>query len=221
MADEPQRVVVQASRLDDSILPPGFPLAYRLYVIQQGSDLQNVADASNNASGAAYQAELKNEEQDQRINDLNDGLTQLRIEVDLRLDSAESAIVVIQSNISSIQADMVSKSATVNQSVQAGGGSLLVGSVTSPTADKLQVAGSENVSVSYKVSGLQVVGARQTGWTAATGTSLLGVFNASQAYSTGTAYSQAELQAIAQGLVQARQRIKALEDMARTHGLIA
>ncbi|MGX8939600.1 DNA stabilization protein [Symbiopectobacterium sp. Eva_TO] len=66
----------------------------------------------------------------------------------------------------------------------------------------------------------QVVGPRETGWAAATGTAFIGAFNADQSYAAGATYSQAEIQALAAGLVKAQQRIKALEDMARTHGLI-
>jgi hypothetical protein len=55
----------------------------------------------------------------------------------------------------------------------------------------------------YYIGTNKVVGARDTGWTASTGTALKGAF------ATGTAT-----------LVQAAQRIKALEDAMRAHGLI-
>ncbi|EOC8646115.1 phage tail protein, partial [Salmonella enterica subsp. enterica serovar Mbandaka] len=66
----------------------------------------------------------------------------------------------------------------------------------------------------------KVIGARQTGWTAATGAALLGAFNANQTYTVSATYTQSEVSALATGLQQARQRIKALEDAIRTHGLI-
>jgi hypothetical protein len=53
------------------------------------------------------------------------------------------------------------------------------------------------------VGGTKVVGARDTGWTASTGTALKGAF------ATGTAT-----------LVQTAQRVKAIEDALRAHGLI-
>ncbi|MGP4914023.1 phage tail protein, partial [Hafnia alvei] len=65
-----------------------------------------------------------------------------------------------------------------------------------------------------------VVGSRQTGWTASTGTALLGAFNASQTYTVSATYTQSEVSSMATGLQQARQRIKALEDALRAHGLI-
>ncbi|MCI0267199.1 UNVERIFIED_ASMBLY: phage tail protein, partial [Cronobacter sakazakii] len=45
-------------------------------------------------------------------------------------------------------------------------------------------------------------------------------FNANQSYSASTTYTQSEISALATGLVQARQRIKAIEDALRAHGLI-
>lgn len=73
---------------------------------------------------------------------------------------------------------------------------------------------------SYLVAGLQVVGPRVTGWTAATGTALLGAFNSNTTYAAGVVYLQAEATAAYAGLTEARQRIKALEEAMRTHGLI-
>lgn len=70
------------------------------------------------------------------------------------------------------------------------------------------------------VGGTQVIGPRQTGWTAATGTPLLGSFNANQSYTIGTTHTQSEVAALATGLQQARQRILALETVLRLHGLI-
>lgn len=223
MADDPKKVTVSATRIDASILPPGFSIAYRLYVMQQTDDLKNIADASNNANDLAYQATIKNEEQDVTLADHESRIASLRIDVNnhelritinegnitslsARLNTAEGAVSSLsvrvgnaESSIIALQGDYVSKSVTASQTL------------LSPL----------NVTTSYSVGGTKVIGTRQTGWTAATGTALLGAFNANQAYSASATYTQAEIQALASGLVQARQRIKALEDMARTHGLIA
>lgn len=75
-------------------------------------------------------------------------------------------------------------------------------------------------ATAYLVGANQVVGPRVTGWTAATGTALLGAFNGNTTYAAGVVYLQAEATAAYAGLVEARQRIKALEDSMRTHGLI-
>lgn len=75
-------------------------------------------------------------------------------------------------------------------------------------------------AASYLVAGLQVVGPRITGWTAATGTPYYGAFNGNTTYAAGATYLQAEAAAVASGLLEARQRIIALEKAMRDHGLI-
>ncbi|MFR0657077.1 phage tail protein, partial [Pantoea sp. SIMBA_079] len=52
------------------------------------------------------------------------------------------------------------------------------------------------------------------------GTGLKGSFAADTSYTIGTTYPQAQVQALANGLREARQRVKALEDALRSHGLI-
>lgn len=294
-------VAIQATRIDATLLPRNiFSQPYLLYVIQQGTDLGNVANKANEAGQGAWDAQVKNDEQDlvlanhesrieaaeatlvnheqrieaaettlanheqritaaetelenheqristaeatlinheERINTAETELADHEIRIaaneaeiadhetrinqnttdisalDTRLDTAESDIDTLKTN-------SISKAVSTSQSVQATGGSFLVGNVPAPTTDKLQVGGSVNVSVSYKVAGLQVLGERQTGWAAATGTANKGSFNADQAFTVGTTYSQTEVQTLANALVDTRQRLKALEDMARTHGMI-
>lgn len=75
-------------------------------------------------------------------------------------------------------------------------------------------------AASYFVAGLKVVGARITGWTAAVGTPNYSGFNGSTTYAVGAVYSQTEVAALASGLLEARQRIIALEKAMRDHGLI-
>ncbi|GAB0954683.1 tail protein [Escherichia coli] len=223
-------VIVQATRLDTSILPRNiFSQSYLLYVIAQGADVGNVANKANEAGQGAYDAQVRNDEQDVILVDHEERIRQLRIDVDdheiritantnaiasldVRLTTAEGEIVTLQAdvsaldgrvteaegNISALQDDYVSKTATATQSL------------ASPL----------NVATSYSVGGTKVIGARQTGWTAATGTALLGAFNANQAYTVGTTYTQSEVAALATGLQQARQRILALETALRLHGLI-
>lgn len=223
-------VIVQATRLDTSILPRNiFSQSYLLYVIAQGTDVGNVANKANEAGQGAYDAQVRNDEQDVILVDHEERIRQLRIDVDdheiritantnaiasldVRLTMAEGEIVTLQAdvsaldgrvteaegNISALQDDYVSKTATATQSL------------ASPL----------NVATSYSVGGTKVIGARQTGWTAATGTALLGAFNANQAYTVGTTYTQSEVAALATGLQQARQRILALETALRLHGLI-
>lgn len=274
MADDGLKdpVTVQMTRIDATLLPSIFSLAYRLYVVQQGTDLGNVAGKANEAGQGAWDAQVKNDEQDlvlanhesrieaaeetlvdheQRITaaeatlidhetritaaeaelvdhetritaneeELADHKTRIAQNtadisaLDTRLGTAEGAIDTLETN-------SVSKAVSTSQSVQATGGSFLVGNIPVPTTDKLQIGGSTNVSVSYKVAGLQVIGVRQTGWTAATGTANKSAFNADLLFPAGATYSQTEIQALANALIEARQRIKALEDALRTHGQI-
>lgn len=90
----------------------------------------------------------------------------------------------------------------------------------SKTAAPAQAVVSTFQATSYLVAGLQVVGPRITGWTAATGTPYYGAFNGNTIYAAGATYSQAEAAAVASGLLEARQRIIALEKAMRDHGLI-
>ncbi|EKP4391669.1 phage tail protein [Cronobacter malonaticus] len=222
MADEPVKVSVQSRRVDSSILPNTFSQPYRLYIIQQNSDMLSIANATNNAGELAYEATVKNEQQDAILADHESRISGLRSEVDdhevritantnsissltARVTTAEgdisglaTRVTSAEGNITALQGDYVSKSVTTTQSL----------------------ASSLSVTTSYSVNGTKVIGARQTGWTAATGTALLSAFNASQTYSASATYTQSEISAMATGIVQARQRIKALEDALRAHGLI-
>lgn len=239
-----QPVILRAININAASIPIGWSPAYTQYILSQAADFTSVADKANEAGKGAYDAQVKNDEQDVTLADHEGRITAntnainllevrlttaegkivvLRSDVDYLLNEVidiQADIVTLQGDVTAIQDDYVSKTETANQTVQPVSGSLIIGTISTPTADKLQVAGSENVSVSYKVSGLQVVGARQTGWTASTGTPLLGAFNANQAYTVSATYTQSEVSAMATGLQQARQRIKALEDAMRTHGLI-
>ncbi|EDK3141320.1 phage tail protein [Salmonella enterica] len=223
-------VVIQATRLDASILPSNvFSKSYLLYVIAQGTDVGAIAGKANEAGQGAYDAQVKNDEQDVELADHEARIKQLRIDVDdhesritantkaitalnVRVTTAEGEIATLQTNvsaldgrvttaennISALQADYVSKTAITSQSL------------ASPL----------NVTTSYSVGGKKVVGARQTGWTAATGTANKGAFNADLTFAVSDTYTQSEIQAIANALIAERRRTKALEDALRAHGLI-
>jgi hypothetical protein len=94
--------------------------------------------------------------------------------------------------------------------------------------DKLQfISGaSERLALNIGVSphlalkSVKVVGQRETGWTAATGPALKAAF-ASYAGQTHTAsYVQSTVQALDDETKNASQRVKAIKDALRTHGLI-
>lgn len=230
-------VTISNTRIDSSILPSNFSQAYFLYVIQQNTDLSNVAGKANEASQGAYDAQQQNDQQNATLENHETRITANALAIfglTTRVIDAEAAITSIQVNVATlttrvttvegavttIEGDYLSKSAAVNQVIQSGGGSLIVGTIVTPTTDKIQSSDSVNALVSYKVAGLKVIGPRETGWTASTGTALKSAFNANLAFPAGTTYSQAEITALANGLIAARQRIKALEDAMRTHGQI-
>lgn len=105
MADDglKEPVIIQATRLDASILPRNvFSQSYLLYVIAQGTDLGNVAGKANEAGKGAYDAQEKNDEQDVILADhdaritANTNAIQL---LDTRLTTAEGEIAVLRSDV--------------------------------------------------------------------------------------------------------------------------
>jgi hypothetical protein len=84
----------------------------------------------------------------------------------------------------------------------------------------MRITGTINATVSYKVNGTKVVGARQTGWTASTGTPARGAFAAAAAGTASAGYVQAELQAALDRIAALEARLIAVETDIRTHGLI-
>lgn len=76
-------VIIQATRLDASILPRNvFSQSYLLYVIAQGTDVGAIAGKANEAGQGAYDAQVKNDEQDVELADHEARIQQLRIDVD-------------------------------------------------------------------------------------------------------------------------------------------
>ncbi|HHS8483388.1 TPA: phage tail protein, partial [Yersinia enterocolitica] len=57
-------VTVTSTRIDATLLPSIFSLPYQLYVIQNGTDFGNVAGKANEAGAGAFDAQVRNDEQD-------------------------------------------------------------------------------------------------------------------------------------------------------------
>lgn len=76
------------------------------------------------------------------------------------------------------------------------------------------------LSNGLQVLGSKVVGARDTGWTAGTGTANKAAYVTYAGQNVSAAYVEAEAQATDDAAKNASQRIKALEDAMRAHGLI-
>ncbi|CAI0690557.1 phage tail protein [Serratia entomophila] len=217
MADDKLKtpVEIQQVRIDSSILPPGFPIPYKLYVIQSGTDMGNTAAKANQAAGGAWSAQQRNDEQDEELDEHSRriGAAELTLaDHGQRLSAAENTISEQGTRLTAAEETIETQGTQIQQIAE---------DYVSKTAIGVQtLTSSLNVVGGYRVDGVQVVGPRQIGWTAATGTALLGGFDADAALSAGATYSQAEIQALADALKEARQRIKALEDMARAHGMI-
>lgn len=222
MAEEPKKVVVQANRVDLSILPPGFPLPYKLLVIQQGDDLQRVASASNGAGELAYQAAVKNEEQDITLANHEQRIGTLRIDVDgheIRISAVEGGISNLTLQVSTIEGSLT----TIQTSLSAIDSRVgtIENNYVSKSVTGLQTLSSPiSVATSVAVNGTKVLGARDTGWNQPTFVTTKGTFNAETNYSVSTSYNQGEIQLIGAGLKEARRRLATLEAAIRGHGLI-
>lgn len=146
--------------------------------------------------------------------------------------AAQSAAQQAAQDAAAAQSDASAAQSTANQaSTDAGTAQSTAASALSLAQDieddyisKTEVVAQAVVStfqaVSYLVGGIQVVGARINGWTAATGTPNYGAFNGNTTYAAGATYLQSEASAVAAALTETRQRVVALEKALRDHGLI-
>lgn len=187
-------IEVQASYIVPDILPDNFSETYRRIVLSGADDMAKVAGRANE-----HGIQLANHEE--RITKTEEDLSKLEVRVlnvEQDVDGLKIKIQDLDGQISEIKVDYVSLSKTEKQKL------------SSPI----------DVSTSYSVNGTKVVGTRVTGFTASTGTASKAGINASQTYSVGVTYSQAEVKAISDALTETRKSLKALEDMARSHGLI-
>lgn len=103
-------VIVQATRLDTSILPRNiFSQSYLLYVIAQGADVGNVANKANEAGQGAYDAQARNDEQDVILVDHEIRLSSAEAKIrdhETRITNAEAAIVGLNSRLTTAENDI-------------------------------------------------------------------------------------------------------------------
>lgn len=244
MADDKLKnpVHVRAVSIKAVSLPVGFSPAYQQYVLSQAMDFTQVAGKANQAAGGAYDAQVRNDEQDVILADHEQRIEQAeatlvdhegRITANtnaislltVRVTTAEGKIVTLQSDVSfltgevvNVQADIASLDSRVD-TAESNIAAIQDDYVSKSATASQTISGPINVATSYSVNGTKVVGTRRTGWTAATGTAYRGEFNADTAWTIGL-LNVLQIQAMADALTQARQRIKALEDDLRAHGLI-
>ncbi|MFP2085394.1 tail needle knob protein [Escherichia coli] len=103
-------VIVQATRLDTSVLPRNiFSQSYLLYVIAQGADVGNVANKANEAGQGAYDAQVRNDEQDVILVDHEIRLASAESKIqdhETRITNAEAAIVGLDSRLTTAENDI-------------------------------------------------------------------------------------------------------------------
>ena len=103
-------VIIQATRLDTSVLPRNiFSQSYLLYVIAQGTDVGNVASKANEAGQGAYDAQVRNDEQDVILVDHEIRLASAEAKIqdhETRITNAESAIVGLDSRLTTAEDDI-------------------------------------------------------------------------------------------------------------------
>ncbi|SEP40015.1 phage tail protein [Enterobacter sp. NFIX58] len=120
MADDSLKtpVIVRAISLNASSLPKGYSPAYEQYILSQALDFTNVAGKANEAGQGAYDAQVKNDEQDVTLADHETRITNLKVEVDdheIRITSNTSAISALtirvttaEGNITTLQTNLAS-----------------------------------------------------------------------------------------------------------------
>ncbi|WP_400227392.1 tail needle knob protein [Escherichia coli] len=105
-----EQVIIQATRLDTSVLPRNiFSQSYLLYVIAQGTDVGNVANKANEAGQGAYDAQVRNDEQDVILVDHEIRLASAEAKIqdhETRITNAEAAIVGLDSRLTTAENDI-------------------------------------------------------------------------------------------------------------------
>lgn len=97
-----QPVIVRAVSLNASSIPVGWSPAYTQYILSQAIDFTNVAGKANEAGKGAYDAQVKNDEQDVTLADHEGRITantQAIQLLDVRLTTAEGKIDVLRNDV--------------------------------------------------------------------------------------------------------------------------
>lgn len=95
-------VIVRAVSLNASSIPVGWSPAYTQYILSQAIDFTNVAGKANEAGQGAYEAQVKNDEQDVTLADHEGRITantQAIQLLDVRLTTAEGKIDVLRNDV--------------------------------------------------------------------------------------------------------------------------
>lgn len=222
-------IEIQAAYIMPDILPSNFSEAYRRIVLGGADDMAKVAGRANEAGAEAFDAQKRNDEQDIVLEEHEERLgeaEQTIVEHGVKLANHEERITKTEEDLSKLEIRVLNVEQDVDglkikiQDLDGQISEIKVDYVSLSKTEKQKLLSPIDVSTSYSVNGTKVVGPRVTGFTSATGTALKGSFNANQSYSFSADYTRSEIQTLANGLIEARKRIKALEDALRSHGLI-
>lgn len=222
-------IEIQSAYIVPDILPTNFSETYRRIVLSGADDMAKIAGRANEAGAEAFDAQSRNDEQDIVLEDHEERLgeaEQTIVEHGIQLANHEERITKTEEDLSKLEVRVLNVEQDIDglkikiQDLDGRISEIKVDYVSLSKTEKQKLLSPIDVSTSYSVNGTKVVGSRVTGFTSATGTAFKGSFNANQSYSFSADYTRSEMQTIASGLVEARQRIKALEDALRSHGLI-
>lgn len=113
MADESlnQPVIVRAVRLNASSIPIGWGPAYTQYILSQAIDFTNVAGKANEAGQGAYDAQVKNDEQDVVLADHEQRISAAEVTLadhETRISAAEVTIADHETRITQNESDISS-----------------------------------------------------------------------------------------------------------------
>ena len=222
-------IEIQGTYIVPDILPTNFSETYRRIVLSGADDMAKVAGRANEAGAEAFDAQKRNDEQDVVLEDHEERLgeaEQTIVEHGIQLANHEERITKTEEDLSKLEVRVLNVEQDIDglkikiQDLDGQISEIKVDYVSLSKTEKQKLLSPIDVSTSYSVNGTKVVGTRVTGFTSATGTSLKGSFNANQSYSFSADYTRSEMQTLANGLIESRRRIKALEDALRSHGLI-
>ncbi|MCQ8865039.1 hypothetical protein NQU38_25945, partial [Escherichia coli] len=103
-------LIIHTTRLDTSVLLRNmFSQSYLLYVIAQGTDVGNVANKANEAGKGAYDAQVKNDEQDVTLADHESRIEAAEatlINHDNRIAAAESTLADHETRITAAETEL-------------------------------------------------------------------------------------------------------------------
>ncbi|MGS2980474.1 tail needle knob protein [Escherichia coli] len=112
-------VIVQATRLDISVLPRNiFSQSYLLYVIAQGTDVGNVANKANEAGKGAYDAQVKNDEQDVTLANHESRIAAAESTLadhETRITAAETELADHETRIAANESELANHDARITQ----------------------------------------------------------------------------------------------------------